>query len=100
MRKGFKVDKITPLPSFDCTAYELTHEKTGAKYMHIDTIDTNNVFAIQFRTIPQDSTGILKFKHRNKKTNKKNKETHTPKKKSCEFPYFMERNPKKIKNKK
>ncbi|ETO19663.1 peptidase M16 family protein, partial [Reticulomyxa filosa] len=34
------------------------HEKLGTRYIHLDTSDTNNAFAIALRTIPQDSTGV------------------------------------------
>lgn len=41
------------------TAVQLLHKETGAKYLHIDRNDTNNVFSINFRTTPMDSTGII-----------------------------------------
>eukprot|EP01084_Bolivina_argentea_P027584 51264_1 len=54
----FTVTKITPIPSYECTAYEFLHNGTGARYIHLDTADTNNAFAVAFRTLPSDSTGV------------------------------------------
>ena len=38
-------------------AYKLEHEGTGAKWLHLDSSDTDNVFAVMFRTPPDDHTG-------------------------------------------
>eukprot|EP00163_Fabomonas_tropica_P030677 TRINITY_DN7048_c0_g1_i2.p1 TRINITY_DN7048_c0_g1~~TRINITY_DN7048_c0_g1_i2.p1 ORF type:complete len:1055 (+),score=80.82 TRINITY_DN7048_c0_g1_i2:224-3388(+) len=55
---GFEVKRVTPLKDLShSTAYELEHE-TGAKYLHIDSNDTENSFAVAFPTFPQDSTGV------------------------------------------
>lgn len=39
-------------------AVELKHDKTGADYIHIAREDKNNVFAIGFKTNPNDDTGL------------------------------------------
>lgn len=39
-------------------AIELKHDKTGADYIHIAREDKNNVFAIGFKTNPNDNTGV------------------------------------------
>lgn len=39
-------------------AIRLTHSSTGARYLHLRRDDSNNVFSINFRTIPRDSTGL------------------------------------------
>ena len=39
------------------TAYTSIHEVTGAKHLHLDSADTDNVFAVLFRTPPDDNTG-------------------------------------------
>ncbi|KAI9913945.1 hypothetical protein PsorP6_004872 [Peronosclerospora sorghi] len=46
------------VPEYGLNALELRHERTKAKYVHLDSKDTNNVFAIMFRTPPSDSTGV------------------------------------------
>ncbi|XP_026309696.1 presequence protease, mitochondrial-like [Piliocolobus tephrosceles] len=40
------------------TAVKLSHDDTGAKYLHLAREDTNNLFSMQFRTTPMDSTGV------------------------------------------
>uniref|UniRef100_A0A8C5MQR3 Presequence protease, mitochondrial n=1 Tax=Leptobrachium leishanense TaxID=445787 RepID=A0A8C5MQR3_9ANUR len=54
---GFTVNKVTPVPDLFLTAVQLSHENTGAKYLHIAREDSNNLFSVQLRTTPQDSTG-------------------------------------------
>ncbi|KAI9918574.1 hypothetical protein PsorP6_011485 [Peronosclerospora sorghi] len=46
------------VPEYGLNALELRHERTKAKYVQLDSKDTNNVFAILFRTPPSDSTGV------------------------------------------
>ncbi|XP_075068173.1 presequence protease, mitochondrial [Mixophyes fleayi] len=55
---GFTVKEITPVPEFFLTAVKLRHEATGAKYLHVAREDSNNLFSVQFRTTPLDSTGV------------------------------------------
>lgn len=40
------------------TSYTLRHECTGTELWHIDRNDASNVFSINFRTTPFDSTGL------------------------------------------
>ena len=55
--EGFKVQEIERIEFFDITAYKLEHIRTGAKYLHLDSSDMDNVFAVLFRTPPDDHTG-------------------------------------------
>ncbi|XP_062981703.1 presequence protease, mitochondrial [Elgaria multicarinata webbii] len=55
---GFTVDQVTPVPEFSLTAVNLSHDTTGAKYLHVAREDSNNLFSVQFRTTPMDSTGV------------------------------------------
>uniref|UniRef100_A0ABM5GN09 Pitrilysin metalloproteinase 1 n=1 Tax=Pogona vitticeps TaxID=103695 RepID=A0ABM5GN09_9SAUR len=55
---GFTVNQVTPVPELFLTAVKLSHDKTGAKYLHIAREDSNNLFSVQFRTTPMDSTGV------------------------------------------
>ena len=54
---GFKVSEIKEIPDFDIKAYTLEHEATGAQWLHLDSQDMDNVFAVLFRTPPDDHTG-------------------------------------------
>jgi len=56
---GFTVESIEPVEEFSVTAVQLAHDQTGAKYLHLATTeDSNNTFAVLFRTTPEDSTGV------------------------------------------
>jgi hypothetical protein len=55
---GFRVLRVEQLPDIRITAYEMEHEKTGAKVLHLHCNDKENVYAIGFRTPPGDSTGV------------------------------------------
>ncbi len=58
MLHGFKVLRVETLPGVRITAYEIEHEKTGAKVLHLHGADRENLYAIGFRTPPTDSTGL------------------------------------------
>jgi hypothetical protein len=55
---GFKVLRVETLPGIRVTAYEIEHQKTGAKVLHLHSFDRENLYAIGFRTPPSDSTGL------------------------------------------
>ncbi len=55
---GFHVLRVEPIADIRITAYELEHEKTGAKVLHLHCDDRENLYAIGFRTPPSDSTGV------------------------------------------
>ncbi|MEZ4598399.1 MAG: insulinase family protein [Syntrophotaleaceae bacterium] len=55
---GFRVTDITPLPELNTTLIQLIHENTGARMVHLDCEDDNNLFGVGFRTTPEDSTGV------------------------------------------
>ncbi|XP_034654280.1 presequence protease, mitochondrial-like isoform X2 [Drosophila subobscura] len=55
---GFQCERVERIPDFDLTSYTLRHEGTGTELWHIDRNDANNVFSINFRTTPYDSTGL------------------------------------------
>ena len=44
---------------FDFTLYKFKHSSLGTIHYHIDSSDTNNCFAINFTTLPEDSTGKM-----------------------------------------
>lgn len=55
---GFVCKNVEYIPDFNMTAYQFEHLRLKSKFMHIDRADSNNVFSINFRTTPFDSTGI------------------------------------------
>ncbi|XP_063048469.1 presequence protease, mitochondrial-like, partial [Engraulis encrasicolus] len=55
---GFTVTEVTSVPDLFLTAVKLEHDATGAKYLHAARDDANNLFSVQLRTTPMDSTGV------------------------------------------
>ena len=55
---GYTCERIEEIPERNMTAVVLTHKASGARHLHLDTADTNNVFAVAFRTVPKDDMGI------------------------------------------
>jgi presequence protease len=55
---GFDVVCQTELPELNATFVQLQHRASGARYVHLATADPNNLFAVAFRTPPDDSTGV------------------------------------------
>ncbi|MFP4194233.1 MAG: insulinase family protein [Desulfobacterales bacterium] len=55
---GYRIEKILKLPEMDAVFYELTHLPTGAAHIHISRPDPENAFAVTFKTVPRDSTGV------------------------------------------
>ena len=55
---GFRLDRIERIDEINGTAYEMKHEKSGARLIYIDSPDSNKVFNIAFRTTPYNSTGV------------------------------------------
>ncbi|XP_042800678.1 presequence protease, mitochondrial isoform X3 [Panthera leo] len=41
---GFTVSQVTDIPELSLTAVKLSHDSTGAKYLHLAREDTNNLF--------------------------------------------------------
>ncbi|OQW96885.1 MAG: hypothetical protein BWK77_03305 [Verrucomicrobia bacterium A1] len=55
---GFDVLAVTPLPDLRATATRLIHRKSGARLLHLAAADPENLFAVAFRTPPEDDTGL------------------------------------------
>ena len=55
---GFTLEKIRNVSELHLTALQLQHNRTGAQYLHVEREDKNNVFAISFKTNPNDDTGL------------------------------------------
>lgn len=56
--EGFMCTEVEPIHEFNMVAYIFKHLKLGSLYLHLDRNDSNNVFSINFRTTPYDSTGL------------------------------------------
>ena len=55
---GYTVKRQIALSPITAIFYELEHEKTGAKHIHISHDDKDNTFGVSFKTVPEDSTGV------------------------------------------
>ncbi|XP_065168152.1 LOW QUALITY PROTEIN: presequence protease, mitochondrial-like [Atheta coriaria] len=55
---GFTVKDVQKIDEFNLTAINLIHDKTQAQYLHFYRNDSNNVFSINFRTTPMNSSGL------------------------------------------
>ena len=56
---GFRVRERTPLPELGATMWRMEYEKNGADLVWLERPDDNKTFAIAFKTIPQDDTGVF-----------------------------------------
>lgn len=56
--RGFIVTKVFPIHELQSTLIELTHEKTGAKVLHIANDDPENLFCLSLQTLPDSSNGV------------------------------------------
>jgi Zn-dependent M16 (insulinase) family peptidase len=55
---GYRICRVRSLELINSIFYELEHEKTKARHVHISTDDTENTFSVAFKTVPEDSTGV------------------------------------------
>lgn len=56
---GFTVTRIREEKELNGRLAEMTHDKTGAELCWIDNGEVNKTFAIAFKTLPEDSTGVF-----------------------------------------
>ncbi len=56
---GFTVDRIRAVAELNANLVEMSHDKTGAKLCWVDNGETNKLFSIAFKTLPEDSTGVF-----------------------------------------
>ena len=57
-RRGFVVERATPVPEIGAVAYRLRHAASGARLLHLHCADDENLFSINFPTPPPDDTGL------------------------------------------
>lgn len=58
IRCGYTVKKVSYLTDIRSWLYQLEHENTGARHLHISNDDQENTFGVAFKTVPSDSTGV------------------------------------------
>lgn len=56
---GFIIDSSTRVEEIAADIIKMTHKRSGAKLIFIDREDENKTFAIGFKTIPTDDTGVF-----------------------------------------
>lgn len=54
----YHIKRVELLKEINSAFYELEHQPTGARHIHISNSDTENSFAVTFKTVPSDSTGV------------------------------------------
>ncbi len=55
---GCQIRRMADLKEIDSIYYELKHQATGARHVHISTADKENTFSVAFKTVPSDSSGV------------------------------------------
>jgi presequence protease len=55
---GYTVERAELLERLDGTYYELRHQPTRARHIHVAVPDDNNTYCVLFPTVPEDSTGV------------------------------------------
>ena len=56
---GFTVDRVRQVAELSANLVEMSHDKTGAQLVWIDNGESNKLFSIAFKTLPEDSTGVF-----------------------------------------
>ncbi len=58
IKYGFKLLNVREINDINSTLYEFVHLQSGGKVVYLANDDTNCCFAIGFKTIPEDSSGV------------------------------------------
>lgn len=56
---GFRVTERRELPEIGAVLWRMVYEKNGADLIYLEREDENKSFAIAFKTIPEDDTGVF-----------------------------------------
>ena len=56
---GFTITRVVDVPDVSGRLFEMVHQGSGASLLYLDRRDENKTFAIGFRTLPQDDTGVF-----------------------------------------
>ena len=57
--KGFRVERIRESAELGGRFVEMRHEKVGTELCWVDNGETNKLFCVGFKTLPEDSTGVF-----------------------------------------
>ena len=57
--RGFRLERTGIIPKMNASYAKLIHEKTGATLYYSDRDDSQLIFSVGFRTIPEDDTGVF-----------------------------------------
>ena len=55
---GFEIEAVTPLAEIAATAIQARHPGSGARFLHLQADDPENLFCLGFPTPPPDDTGL------------------------------------------
>ncbi|MDY0213007.1 MAG: insulinase family protein [Desulfuromonadaceae bacterium] len=55
---GFSLIQSSMLEEINIKLIQFKHERTGARFVHLECDDSNNMFGVAFKTPPEDSSGI------------------------------------------
>lgn len=56
---GFTVTRVRHVAELNADLVEMSHDKTGAQLCWVDNGESNKLFSIAFKTLPEDSTGVF-----------------------------------------
>ena len=56
---GFELEKKEYVEAKKATLYTLRHKKCGAQLLYFDRADLNKTFAVSFKTLPENDTGVF-----------------------------------------
>jgi len=56
---GFTVTRVREVAELSANLVEMTHDKSNASLVWVDNGETNKLFCIGFKTLPEDSTGVF-----------------------------------------
>ena len=56
---GFTVTAVRPIPGKDAVMVQMVYEKTNTELVWVKSSETNKLFSIAFKTIPEDDTGVF-----------------------------------------
>ena len=55
---NFKVTRKVPINELQCVMRELVHGPSGARVLHLENDDPENLFCLSFKTLPETSNGV------------------------------------------
>ena len=55
---GFTLQSTHDFPDFNLRLFCLEHDRLKSRYLHFESEDMNNSFAVQFRTLPVNNKGV------------------------------------------